>query len=72
MVFGFLNFTSQPERSRAMVNALKRFWKDEEGVTMIEYSLIAALVAIASIAAWTTLGENIQSKMNSVATTVGP
>lgn len=55
-----------------MVNALKRFWKDEEGVTMIEYSLIAALVAIASIAAWTTLGENIQSKMNSVATTVGP
>jgi Flp pilus assembly pilin Flp len=31
-----------------MVNALKRFWKDEDGITMIEYSLMAAAVATVS------------------------
>ena len=29
---------------------IKRFLKDEEGVTMIEYGLIAALIAVALIA----------------------
>ena len=35
----------------------KQLWKDEEGLTTVEYALLLALVAIAAIAAWTTLGQ---------------
>jgi hypothetical protein len=45
---GFLISLHNQIRRRAMVNALKRFWKDEDGITMIEYSLMAAAVATVS------------------------
>jgi pilus assembly protein Flp/PilA len=35
----------------------EQLWKDEEGLTTVEYALLLALVAIAAIAAWTTLGQ---------------
>ncbi len=46
---------------------LKSFSADENGATAIEYALIAALVSIAAIAAYRTLGTNVASVMNSVA-----
>jgi len=36
--------------------AVKNFWNDEEGVTAIEYGLIAALIAVMIIAGATTVG----------------
>lgn len=39
----------------------KKFWTDEEGLTTVEYALLLALVAIAAIAAWTTLGGRVSS-----------
>jgi pilus assembly protein Flp/PilA len=39
----------------------KRLWKDEEGLTTVEYALLLALVAIAAIAAWTTLGGRVST-----------
>ncbi|MEN6546832.1 MAG: Flp family type IVb pilin [Armatimonadia bacterium] len=44
---------------------LKSLWKDEEGLTTVEYALLLALVAIAAIGAWTTLGSRTS---NTVAT----
>ena len=41
--------------------------KDESGVTAIEYALIAALVAVAAIAAMTTLGTSISGKFSFIA-----
>src|ERR1700751_2279548 len=41
--------------------------KDESGVTAIEYALIAALVAVAAIAAMTTLGTSISGTFDYVA-----
>ena len=38
---------------------LTTFLRDEEGVTAIEYGLIAALIAVAAIVALTTLGSSI-------------
>ena len=35
----------------------KMLWNDEEGLTTVEYALLLALVAIAAIAAWSTLGQ---------------
>lgn len=38
---------------------IKRFANDEEGVTMVEYGLIAALIAIVCIVALTNIGGNL-------------
>ncbi len=49
-----------------MWKAVKKFWLDEEGVTMIEYALIAAVVAVVSIAAWSAVGGSIRDTMEAV------
>lgn len=38
---------------------IKKFARDEEGVTAIEYGLIAALIAVTIIAAVTLVGDNL-------------
>ncbi len=40
---------------------MKKFLKDEEGATAIEYGLIAALIAVAIISAVTLVGTKLQS-----------
>ncbi len=44
-----------------MKNLVLRFAKNESGATAIEYGLIAMLIAIAIIAAATTLGTSLSS-----------
>ena len=44
---------------------ISRLWKDEEGLTTVEYALLLALVAIAAITAWTTLGSRVSSTVSS-------
>ncbi len=44
-----------------------RFASADEGVTSIEYALIGALIAIVIIGAITTIGTDLQSVFNSVA-----
>ena len=51
-----------------MHNLLSRFARDESGATAIEYGLIVALIAVVIIAAVTTVGTNLGTKFNSVAT----
>jgi len=50
---------------------LKRFFLDEAGASAVEYGLLVALIAVVIIGAVTTLGTNLSSKFNSVATTIG-
>jgi pilus assembly protein Flp/PilA len=45
-----------------------RMMKDESGATAIEYGLIAALIAVAAIAAFSLVGTNLSSIFNTVAT----
>jgi len=52
------------------VNATRRFLRDEEGVTAIEYGLIAALVALAIIAGARLLGTNLNTLFTTIATTL--
>lgn len=42
-----------------MLEMLKQFVRDEEGVTAIEYGLIAALIAVTIIASVTLVGDNL-------------
>ena len=46
---------------------IQKFVRDDEGVTAIEYGLIAALIAVVIIAAVTIVG----TQLNAVFTTIG-
>ena len=50
---------------------IKKFLKDEEGVTAIEYGLIAALIALAIIVAVGPIGTNLNTVFTNVATCLG-
>jgi pilus assembly protein Flp/PilA len=45
---------------------LTNFMREEEGATAIEYGLIAALIAVASITVMQTLGTNLKGKFEAV------
>ena len=53
-----------------MKKAIMNFLRDEEGVTAIEYGLIAALIALAIITAVTLVGTNLDIIFNDVADTL--
>jgi len=46
---------------------IRRFLKDEEGVTAIEYGLIAALIAVVIIGAVALIGTNLNTVFGKVA-----
>ena len=50
-----------------MCRRLTNFVKDESGVTAIEYALIAALIAVAAIAAFTLVGTNLSTTFSTIA-----
>ena len=47
--------------------AIFRLIEDSSGVTAIEYALIAALIAVAAIAAFTLVGTNLSTTFSYVA-----
>lgn len=53
-----------------MLTKLRTFARDESGATMIEYGLIAALVAVAAIVALQALGTSISSIFTAIGTKV--
>ena len=50
-----------------MTNFIRSFWKDEEGATAIEYGLIASLISVAAIVAFTTVGSKLSATFGYVA-----
>ena len=52
----------------ALLMSIKRFVKDEEGVTAIEYGMIAALIAVVIAAAVVTVGTNLNVVFTTIAT----
>lgn len=53
-----------------MTNLMKRFIRDEDGATAIEYGLIAALIAVAIVAVLLTLGPQLSQVFSKVQTTL--
>ncbi len=51
-----------------LIVGVKRFINDEEGVTAIEYGLIAALIAVVIIAIVTLVGTNLNKVFAAVCT----
>ena len=48
----------------------RRFLMDEEGVTVIEYALFAALISVAIIGSVTLLGNSVSTKYATVETEI--
>jgi pilus assembly protein Flp/PilA len=53
---------------KKLYSGIQRFILDEEGVTAIEYALIAALIAVVIIAAVRTVGLDVNNTFNKIAT----
>ena len=51
---------------KKFINALRKLLRDEEGVTAIEYALIASLIAIAVIATVTLVGTQLNVVFNTI------
>ena len=52
------------------MNTIKAFLNDESGATAIEYGLIAALVSVAGITAFQSLGTSLGTMFSTVASTI--
>ncbi|HZE68478.1 MAG TPA: hypothetical protein VE135_03000 [Pyrinomonadaceae bacterium] len=48
----------------------KKFLKDETGLELSEYAVAAALVTLAVIGAFTSLGSNIKTVISNLATNI--
>jgi pilus assembly protein Flp/PilA len=51
-----------------MLATLIKLFRSEEGATAIEYGLIAALIAVAAVTVMGTVGSNLSSTFNNIAT----
>ncbi len=56
---------------KSCIACIKKFLKGDDAVTAIEYGLIAALIGLVIIGGITVLGTNLETKFNSIATSVG-
>jgi len=54
-----------------MKKLMLRLINETEGQDLIEYALLAALIALAAIGAMTSLGGAINSKFDSISTSLG-
>ena len=50
-----------------MTNLIRRFVKEEDGVTFVEYALIVAVMVLVAFSAWGALGDNVQARIQEVA-----
>jgi pilus assembly protein Flp/PilA len=53
-----------------MLNVIKRFVREEEGATMVEYGLMVALIAVVCILVVAALGQQLGLTFNKVQTEV--
>jgi pilus assembly protein Flp/PilA len=53
-----------------MNNTIRTFLHDESGATAIEYGLIAALIAVVTIAAVTTVGTNLSTTFETISKSI--
>lgn len=54
-----------------MKTKIMRFLQDEEGLTIVEYAVAAAMISAAVIASFTLLGVNINTVIAGLAAAIG-
>lgn len=53
-----------------MLATLKALYHDEDGATLVEYSILVALIAVVCIAAVKLIGTNANNSLNNAASAV--
>lgn len=56
---------------QSITRVIRQFCKREEGVTAIEYGLIAALIGLVVIGGVTVLGSSLETKFTTIASSIG-
>ena len=46
-----------------MIEKLRKFMRDEEGLTVVEYAVAGALITVAVVAAFTNLGAAVAAQI---------
>ena len=54
------------------MSTLLNMLKDDEGATLVEYGLVVSLIAVAAIAAITTLGGQVANTFSNIANKINP
>jgi Flp pilus assembly pilin Flp len=49
-----------------MCNAIARFWRDEEGMEMVEWAIVGVVFAVAAAAFWTDLAKAVDTALGKV------
>ena len=62
-----MQFNTKITKEEVEMEKIKRFFKEEEGVTAIEYGLIAAGIAVAIITAVWAVGTDLSALFNTIA-----
>ena len=50
-----------------MIDRIRKFFAEEDGLTSVEYALLLALIVVVALATWQALGTNVTAKVNNVA-----
>jgi pilus assembly protein Flp/PilA len=58
------------QRNPQMLNHVRAFLREEEGLTMVEYAIAGALVAAATVTAFTSLGSSVIARITALAADV--
>ena len=53
-----------------MLNTMKRFLHEEEGLEMLEWAIVALLFAVAGAATWGLLGTTISTQLGGINTSL--
>lgn len=59
--------TPNPTENQRSKQMIKRFFRDETGLELSEYAVAAALIALATVAAFELLGGTISTRINDLA-----
>lgn len=49
-----------------MINAIKRLVREDEGMEMVEWSIVAVVFALASALLWSTLSGDIETALGNI------
>lgn len=59
------------KKIRELLNQISRLGRDEHGLTMVEYAVAGALIAVAATVAFQSLGSAVSTKIEAITSTIG-
>ncbi len=54
-----------------LIRRIRNFWRDDEGLSAVEYVVAGALVIAVLVGGFTTLGTTLSGKLDSLTTSIG-